>query len=143
MPSSDSAALVRSSGPGCGSRNSGRRKGPTASRSSMTGAPARKTEPHQKCSSRRPPANGPMAVPAEKLAIQAPTATVRSAGFRNMLRIKERLDGASVDEHAGAGGEGGEHGREAERRCACEQQAAAADAVAEAAHGNERAREHE
>ncbi len=62
----------------------------------MTGVPARKTEPHQKRSSRRPPASGPMAVPAEKLAIQAPTATVRSAGFGNMLRIKDRLEGASV-----------------------------------------------
>jgi hypothetical protein len=37
-----------------------------------------------------------MAPPAEKLAIQMPMATVRSCGSRNMLRISESVDGASV-----------------------------------------------
>jgi hypothetical protein len=37
-----------------------------------------------------------MAAPAEKLAIQTPIATVRSFGSRNMLRISESVDGASV-----------------------------------------------
>ncbi|MCY1299208.1 hypothetical protein D9M70_487290 [compost metagenome] len=56
----------------------------------------RKTEPHQNCDSMRPPTTGPMAPPAEKLASQTPIAKVRCLSSRNMLRIKERVEGASV-----------------------------------------------
>ena len=62
----------------------------------MTGTFRRNTEPHQKCSSKRPPRTGPIAPPAEKLAIQTPTANVRSRASRNMLRMSESVDGASV-----------------------------------------------
>ncbi len=37
-----------------------------------------------------------MAPPAEKLAIQTPIANVRSRGSRNMFRISDSVDGASV-----------------------------------------------
>ena len=56
----------------------------------------RNAEPHQKCSSSNPPASGPMAAPAEKLAPHTPTATVRWRGSRNMLRINDRVEGAGV-----------------------------------------------
>jgi hypothetical protein len=56
----------------------------------------RKTAPHQKCSSTMPPITGPTAPPAEKPATQMPMARVRSVSLRNMLRIKDSVDGASV-----------------------------------------------
>src|SRR5207244_394980 len=60
-----SAALNRSSRPAWGSRNSGRRIGPSTSRSSITGTPIRNTEPHQKYCSSTPPSSGPIAPPTE------------------------------------------------------------------------------
>ena len=71
-----------------------------------------------------------------------------------MLRISESVDGARVapatpssarvgDQHLGAGGEGGEHRGDAERGGADQQQPAAADAVAEGAHGDQRAGDQE
>ena len=62
----------------------------------MTGSATRNTEPHQKRSSSSPPISGPTAAPVEKLVIQTPIANVRSAGCSNMLRISDRVDGASV-----------------------------------------------
>jgi hypothetical protein len=56
---------------------SGRRLGPIASRSAITGTASRKTEPQWKVSSNAPPTSGPIAAPTEKLVIQMPTATVR------------------------------------------------------------------
>ncbi len=71
-----------------------------------------------------------------------------------MLRMSESVDGASVaageplqrardDQHLGAGREGGEDRRDAEGGRADEQHPAAADAVAERAHGDQRAGDHE
>ena len=54
------------------------------SRAAITGMASRNTEPHQKCSSMIPPSGGPMASPAEKLAIQNPTAIERCLGSWNM-----------------------------------------------------------
>ncbi len=92
----DSAALMRSSRPASGSRNSGRTRGPSTSSSPIGGTASRKTEPHQKRSSSTPPSTGPTAPPAEKAAIQTPMAVERSRGSRNMLKIRERVEGARV-----------------------------------------------
>jgi hypothetical protein len=56
----------------------------------------RNTDPHQNHSSSRPPMSGPIAPPAEKLAIHTPIAKVRSRGCRNMFRISDNVEGASV-----------------------------------------------
>ena len=66
------------------------------SSNTITGTPARNTEPHQKYSISSPPTNGPMIAPAEKLEIHMPIANVRSLGSVNMLVISERVEGASV-----------------------------------------------
>jgi hypothetical protein len=89
-------ALIRSTRPAAGSRNSGNSSGPRTSRRSITGTPIRNTEPHQNRSRRKPPTRGPIAAPAEKLAIHTPIATVRCLESRNMLRIRDSVDGARV-----------------------------------------------
>ena len=92
----DSAALTRSSRPASGSRYSGSVIGPSTTTRSITGTASKNTEPHQNHSSSTPPSNGPTAPPAEKLEIHTPTASVRCRGSANMLRISDRVDGASV-----------------------------------------------
>ena len=62
----------------------------------MTGTLIRNTEPHQKCSSRKPPSTGPNAAPAENAEAQMPTAMLRSRGCGNRPRISARVAGASV-----------------------------------------------
>ncbi len=62
----------------------------------MTGTATRKTEPHQKCSSKAPPTSGPMAAPRLKLAIHTPIANVRCLSSANMPRRSESVEGASV-----------------------------------------------
>ena len=63
----------------------------------MTGTAMRNTEPHQKKCSSRPPSAGPSAAPAEKLITQTPIAAVRCRSSRNILRISESVEGASVE----------------------------------------------
>ena len=82
--------------PAFGSRNSGSSAGAKASSRSMIGTLMRNTAPHQNCVRIAPPTSGPMAAPMEKLATQTPIANVRSRLSRNMLRISESVDGASV-----------------------------------------------
>ncbi len=96
MPTSDRTTLIRSQGPGFGLRDSGRVRMPTRTRTAITGRLMRKTEPHQKCSSRKPPVIGPTAVPAEAVAPQMPTARLRSRGSWKMLRIRARVAGIRV-----------------------------------------------
>ena len=55
-----------------------------------------KTEPHQKNCRSIPPISGPIAPPAEKLAIHTPIAKVRCLGSRNMERSSDKVEGASV-----------------------------------------------
>jgi hypothetical protein len=62
----------------------------------ITGTLRRKTDPHQKYSSIRPPMSGPIAPPSEKLMIHTLMAVVRWRGSRNMLRMSESVDGATV-----------------------------------------------
>jgi hypothetical protein len=62
----------------------------------MTGTASKNAAPHQKNSSTRPPSNGPIAAPTEKLVIQTAMAVVRCCGSRNMLRMSDRVEGANV-----------------------------------------------
>ena len=62
----------------------------------MTGSASRKTDPHQKNSSMRPPRTGPTALPALKPPIQTPMAIERSFGSLNMWKMSDSVDGASV-----------------------------------------------
>ena len=139
------AALIRSSLPASGSRYSGSSRGPTTSSSPITGSAGRNTEPHQKRSSSSPPISGPIAAPAEKLVIHTPIAKVRSRGWSNMLRISDSVDGASVAPATPSSAraaisisalvESAANTRgEAERAGADQEQAAAADPVAQRPH---------
>src|SRR6266568_1497657 len=92
----DRAALSRSSLPAPGSRNSGSSSGPSTSSSAITGTASRNTDPHQNHSSSTPPSSGPIAPPTEKLVIHTEIATVRWRGSANMLRISDRVEGATV-----------------------------------------------
>ena len=151
---SDIATLSRSSRPAFGSLYSGSMIGPRISSSAITGRASRNTEPHQKYSSSRPPSSGPIALPAEKAEIQTAIARERCPGSWNMVKISDRVDGASVApaipsrarlrmsisalvENA-ASSDSTPNARGAD-----EQQLAAADAVAERAHRDEEARDHE
>ncbi|MDF9812180.1 hypothetical protein M2266_001411 [Streptomyces sp. SPB162] len=96
MPTRESATLNRSQGPGSGLRDSGSSLEPTISSTAMTGRLIRKTEPHQKCSSRMPPTTGPTAAPAVEAAPHTPIAKLRSRGSVKRLRISARVDGIKV-----------------------------------------------
>jgi hypothetical protein len=90
------AALTRSSRPARGSRNSGSSSGPSTSSSAITGTASRNTDPHQNHSKSRPPSSGPIAPPTEKLVIHTEMATVRCRPSGNMVRISDRVAGATV-----------------------------------------------
>lgn len=96
MPTRESPTLSMSHGPGAGFLDSGISLMPTTTRTAITGRLMRKTEPHQKCSSRNPPTTGPTAAPAEAIAPQMPMARLRSRGSWNRLRIRARVDGIRV-----------------------------------------------
>lgn len=96
IPTSERPTLVRSHGPGFGLRDSGSSLMPTRTRTAITGRLIRKTEPHQKCSSRKPPTTGPTAVPAEAVAPQMPMARLRSRGSWKRLRIRASVAGIRV-----------------------------------------------
>ncbi len=151
---SDMAALTRSSRPASGSRYSGSTIGPSTSSSAITGRASRKTEPHQKFSSRIPPSTGPIALPAENAEIQIPMATPRCLGSWNMVKMSDSVDGASVapgdpeeraaqDQHLGARGERGEERQDAEGGGADQEQLPPADPVSERAHRDEETGDHE
>ena len=69
----------------------------------MTGTASRNTEPHQNHSRASPPISGPAAPPTAKLEIHTLTAILRWPGSWNMLRISDRVDGASVAAATDAG----------------------------------------
>lgn len=93
---SESATPARSSLPGAGSRCSGTSSGAATSSASITGVLSRNTDPHQKRSSRNPPAIGPTIAPPEKPAAQIPTAVRRWSSSWNIERIRARVEGARV-----------------------------------------------
>ncbi len=69
---------------------------PPTSSTTITGMLIKNTEPHQKCSKSSPPITGPSAVPAENIAAQTPTATLRCRGWGNRPRINASVDGANA-----------------------------------------------
>jgi hypothetical protein len=96
MASSDITALITSRRPAFGSRYSGSVRGPRRSRRPITGTPIRNTEPHQKASRKIPPRTGPTAPPAEYAAIQNPIAVVRCFWSRNIVKMSDSVEGATV-----------------------------------------------
>ena len=62
----------------------------------MTGTPSRKTEPHQKDCSSRPPTTGPIEAPTRKASTHTEVAVERWRGSGNRVRIRARVDGARV-----------------------------------------------
>ncbi len=90
-------ALMRSGRETDSSRYSGSTSGPNTISSSMTGTPSRKTEPHQNSSRNMPPTSGPITVPRPKKPVQAPIAAPCCLGSWNMIRIRERVEGISVE----------------------------------------------
>src|SRR5699024_3383886 len=78
--------LTGSTGPGWGSLDSGTSNGPSTNRGISTGTAIRKTEPHQKCSSKKPPTTGPRAAPPENPAAQM----LRGRTFVTVARTSAR-----------------------------------------------------
>ncbi|MGI3201496.1 hypothetical protein ACRJ4W_29935 [Streptomyces sp. GLT-R25] len=64
--------------------------------SRTTGTLTRNTEPHQKCSSRKPPRTGPSAVPTTDVVPQIPIATPRSRSSSKVSRISASVEGIIV-----------------------------------------------
>ena len=62
------------------------------SAAATSGTLTRNTEPHQKCSSRNPPATGPTAAPAPASPAQMAMARARSWGGKTLVRI-DSVDG--------------------------------------------------
>ncbi len=80
-PNSPPAAIsapTTSQGPRPSPFDSGSSSRPTGRLTSISGMLTRKTEPHQKCSSRKPPSSGPTAAPTAATALQMPMAIARS-----------------------------------------------------------------
>ena len=61
---------------------------PATSARMMTGTLTRNTEPHQKCSSRKPEATGPMAAPPPAMPAQTAMALGRSSGGNTLVRME-------------------------------------------------------
>ena len=126
-------------------------RGPAApsrpARRPRSGTLTRKTEPHQKCSSSRPPVIGPMAIARPTPPAQMPMAlgcSSRSKTFIRMARVAgitkappRPISARKAMSSAGEDREGREHRADAEHGQAEEQHLLAADAVAEEARGEQ------
>jgi hypothetical protein len=75
-----------------GSFDSGTSGRETASVAATNGTLTRNTEPHQKCSSRKPPVTGPITIPSAETPAQIPIAFARSCAGKTFVRI-ERVEG--------------------------------------------------
>ena len=150
----DMTALARSSRPAAGSRYSGSTRGPSTSSRAITGRASRNTEPHQNRSSSTPPATGPIAPPAENAAIHTPDGLGALLGVgehREDQRQRRRCQGRpgdaqqrpSRDQLPGAGRQGGQDRHHPEGGGPGQQQSAAADPVAQGAHGDQEPGDHE
>ena len=64
----------------------------------ITGTLTRNTAPHQKCSSKAPPAKGPMAAPAEPVAPHIPNASARSRSSSKVWRRMAKVQGMIIAE---------------------------------------------
>ncbi len=76
----ESSTPAASTLPGSGLRDSGTMNSTSSAPTATIGTLIRKTEPHQKWSSSRPPSTGPMANPAPTAAAQMAMARPRSRG---------------------------------------------------------------
>src|SRR6266511_303991 len=123
---SNMAALARSSRPAPGSRYSGSTRGPSTSSSTITGTASRIAgDPHP---------DGGRALPG----IGEHREDQGQRG-RRQGRPSDPQQRPAGDQHLGAGGEGRDHRDPAEGGGAEEQQPAAADPVAQGAHGDQEA----
>ena len=86
-PTIDRTRPSGSSRPGCGLRDSGTLARIPPIPMAMIGMLIRNTEPHQKCSSRKPPSSGPSATAPPTAAAQIPIALPRSAGGKITVMI--------------------------------------------------------
>ena len=120
----------------------------------MTGTARRNTEPHQNCSRRSPPRIGPITPPAENAETQMPDRGRALPGFlehhedqrqrrRRDRRARDAQERAAGDQHLGRGGEGREDRGKAEGPGAHQEHPSPPDPVAERAHGDQEARDHE
>ncbi|MNY45649.1 hypothetical protein D3C86_1807680 [compost metagenome] len=66
---------------------------PSSNATATIGTLMRKTEPHQKYSSRKPPSTGPMAAPPDAMAAQMPIASARSRSSVKVSRMIESVAG--------------------------------------------------
>ena len=139
--------------PGAGLRDSGTRKSAAITPATVTGTLIRKTEPHQKWVSSRPPSTGPMATPMPTAEVQMPMARAPLARLEDVGDDGQRLrhDGRAAKAHHRAGRDelvgrvrvGGEQRAEAEQDQAGHEDPLAADPVADDAEGEQQAREDE
>ncbi len=104
----------------------------------------RKTEPHQKCSSRKPPSSGPTAAPTAATALQMPMASARSRRSGKTWRRIDRVAGMIIAPPTPSSAratistwalsrEGRQAGGDAEQRVPEQQDPSAADPVAQRA----------
>ena len=92
-PAADSAAPAQSRRPASALRDSGMARRPTTIATTQSGTLTRKIEPHEKLSSRNPPATGPRATPSPAVAAQMPTAVARSRSSGNTLMSSDSVAG--------------------------------------------------
>jgi hypothetical protein len=83
----ESSTPAMSMRPGFGSFDSGTRVKTRITPAAAIGTLMRNTEPHQKCSSSRPPTIGPMATPRPTAPAQTPMARPRSRGSKTLAMI--------------------------------------------------------
>lgn len=92
----DSASPARSRRGASGSREVGIRSTTRTATIAATGARARKTLPHQKCSSSQPPQMGPAATPRPVMAPHAPMALARPARSVKTLAMIDSVVGKTI-----------------------------------------------
>ena len=150
----ESTAPVQSIGCACGLRDVGTRKRPAMIAPITIGTFTMNTEPHQKCSSRNPPATGPSAIATPATPDQRPIATRSLARVGEHVREDRQRGGhdqrgadahhrASSDERADVGGERGRRRRQAEDHQPGGERTLATEAVTERPRGEQEAGEHE
>ena len=119
----------------------------------MIGTLTKKTDPHEKCSSRKPLTTGPTAAPPPEIPAHTAMALPRSCGGKTLVRIESVAgmtnaaptshDRAPGDDGPGAVREGGEERAGEENGETGLQRALAAVAVADGARSQQQTGEHE
>ena len=96
MPSAASAAPRRSQGPSVSPVDSGTSRRANGQITAISGMFTRKTEPHQKCSTRKPPSTGPTAAPTAATALHIPMASARSRRSGKTCRTIDSVAGMII-----------------------------------------------